>query len=101
MCIDNFAAISDSARASTEGLAGMLAAFARAGVVASADALGGNEFILLGCELVTASGLWRVQRKRFWRLHGALTYLLSSGVRVTGQEIERIIGHLLAACMLR
>ncbi|CAK0796885.1 unnamed protein product [Prorocentrum cordatum] len=71
--------------------------------VASVDqACDGSKAELLGCELGRTTGRWRIKPKRLWRLMGALDYLLDAkGRKVTGREVERVLGRIVAACTLR
>ncbi|CAK0825378.1 unnamed protein product, partial [Prorocentrum cordatum] len=88
--IDNFAVASvDRVRA--EGAAKVMReALAELGVASAIEACDGSKAELLG------------KPKRFWRLRGALDYLLEAKCReVTGHEVERVLGHIMAACMLR
>ena len=77
-------------------------ALAEHGAVSTVEIASGEKAELLGRELDRVSGRWRVRPKRFWRLMGALDYLLNAeGLKVSGRELERIPGRIVATCMLR
>ncbi|CAK0887725.1 unnamed protein product, partial [Prorocentrum cordatum] len=98
--IDNFAVASvDQVRA--EGAAQVTrGALAELGVVSTIEACDGSKAELLGCELDRTTGRWRIKPKRFWQLMGALDYLLEAkGRKVTGHEVECVLGRIVAACM--
>ena len=99
--IDNIAVLSGSPERAASAVAAMKAALPRKGVVSDLDPEPAERGELLGCELDLRSGCWQVVGRRLWRIYGALDYVLSKRARVTGQEIERLIGHLVAALMLR
>ena len=57
--------------------------------------------MLLGFELLKHVNMWRPTRKKFWRLAGALQWALRPGALLSGKEVERLTGHLVACFMLR
>ena len=56
---------------------------------------------MLGFEYVGHQRLWRPTHKKFWRVAKALEYVLGDGVTPSGQELERLTGHVVAMVMLR
>ncbi|CAK0873971.1 unnamed protein product [Prorocentrum cordatum] len=100
--IDNFAVASVDQGRGERAVQLMREALAELGVASAIEASDGSKAELLGCELDRSTGRWRIKPKRIWRLMGALDYLLEvKGRKVTGHEIERVLGHIVAACMLR
>ncbi|CAK0841047.1 unnamed protein product [Prorocentrum cordatum] len=99
--IDNFAVLSASPQRAAQAAYDMKAALAAKGVVSELDPQASEVGELLGCELDLRTGCWQVSGRRLWRLYGALEHLLSRRVKVSGQELERLIGHIVAAFMLR
>ncbi|CAK0904390.1 unnamed protein product [Prorocentrum cordatum] len=100
--IDNFAVASVDQWRAERAAQVMREALAELGVVSTIEATDGSKAELLGCELDRSTGRWRIKPKRFWRLMGALDYLLEvKGRKVAGHEIERVLGHIVAACVLR
>ncbi|CAK0796418.1 unnamed protein product, partial [Prorocentrum cordatum] len=100
--IDNFAVLSASPQRAAQAAYDMKAALAAKGVVSELDPQASEVGELLGCELDLRTGCWQVSGRRLWRLYGALEHLLSSRrVKVSGQELERLIGHIVAALMVR
>ncbi|CAK0880230.1 unnamed protein product [Prorocentrum cordatum] len=101
LCIDNFAALSQSPCRAATAVADMQAALAAKGVVSELDPAPAERGELLGCELDLQTGCWRALGRRLWRVYGALEYVLTGRAKVSGQELERLIGHLVSILMLR
>ncbi|CAK0874266.1 unnamed protein product, partial [Prorocentrum cordatum] len=100
--IDNIAVASVDQGRAERAVQVMREALAELGVASTIEASDGSKAELLGCELDRNTGHWRIKPKRFWPLMGALDYLLEvEGRKVTGHEIERVLGHIVAACVLR
>ena len=90
-------------QARAEGAARVMQeALAEYGVVSAIEVASTEKAELLGCELDLLSGRWRVRPNRFWRPMGAQDYLFNTkGWKVSGREMERVQGHIVAACALR
>ncbi|CAK0892485.1 unnamed protein product, partial [Prorocentrum cordatum] len=99
--IDNFAALSQSSDRAATAVADMQAALAAKGVVSELDPAPAGRGELLGCELDLQTGCWHVLGRRLWRVYGALEHVLSGRAKVSDQELERLIGHLVSILMLR
>ncbi|CAK0846803.1 unnamed protein product, partial [Prorocentrum cordatum] len=99
--IDNFAALSQSPSRAATAVADMQAALAAKGVVSELDTAPAERGELLGCELDLQTGCWCVLGRRLWRVYGALEHVLTGRAKVSGQELERLIGHLVSILMLR
>ncbi|CAK0793192.1 unnamed protein product, partial [Prorocentrum cordatum] len=99
--IDNFAVLSQSSNRAATAVADMQAALAAKGVVSELDPTPAGRGELLGCELDLQTGCWHVLGRRLWRVYGALECVLSGRAKVSGQELERLIGHLVSILMLR
>ena len=61
----------------------------------------GEEPVLLGNRFVRRASRWHPTNKRFWRISCATEFLLIPGTKVTGQEVEHYLGHLVSIVMLR
>ena len=61
----------------------------------------GDGLELLGFEFQPRQRLWRPTSKKFWRIKLALDFALTPGRRCSGEEIERLAGHLVAIMMVR
>ncbi|CAK0901538.1 unnamed protein product [Prorocentrum cordatum] len=99
--IDNFAVLSQSSVRAATAVADMQAALAAKGAVSELDPAPAGRGELLGCELDLQTGCWHVLGRRLWRVYGALEHVLSGRAKVSGQELERLIGHLVSILMLR
>ncbi|CAK0847428.1 unnamed protein product, partial [Prorocentrum cordatum] len=99
--IDNFAVLSQSSDRAATAVADMQAALAAKGVVSELDPAPARRGELLGCELDLQTGCWHVLGRGLWRVYGALEHVLSGRAKVSGQELERLIGHLVSILMLR
>ncbi|CAK0817209.1 unnamed protein product, partial [Prorocentrum cordatum] len=99
--VDNFAVLSQSSDRAATAVADMQAALAAKGVVSELDPAPAGRGELLGCELDLQTGCWHVLGRRLWRVYGALEHVLSGRAKVSGQELERLIGHLVSILMLR
>ncbi|CAK0851102.1 unnamed protein product, partial [Prorocentrum cordatum] len=99
--IDNFAVLSSSPGRAATAAKAMQSALAARGVVSELDPDSCERGELLGCELDLRTGCWQVLGRRLWRIYGALGHALGKRARVTGQELERLIGHLVSLLMLR
>ncbi|CAK0845448.1 unnamed protein product, partial [Prorocentrum cordatum] len=97
LCIDNFAAISTSREAALQVVNDMLGSFTSEGVRASLDL----DVVLLGFTLGSKAARWRPAPKKFWRVHGCISHLLEPGRRITGRQLERLVGHVVALLLLR
>ncbi|CAK0849230.1 unnamed protein product [Prorocentrum cordatum] len=95
--IDNFAAISTSRETALQVVNDMLDSFTSGGVKASLDL----DVALLGFTLDAKAARWRPAPKKFWRVHGCISHLLEPGRRVTGRQLERLAGHVVALLLLR
>ena len=97
--IDNYMTIGldrDSVQASTQK---MVDAFDKHGLRSVLDDDGDNpEF--LGFVLDRRRKRWRLKAARYWRLRLACRHVLT-GAPVTGKEIERLLGHIVSAMMLK
>ncbi|CAK0903898.1 unnamed protein product, partial [Prorocentrum cordatum] len=94
--IDNFVSIAQSKSVATSDVESMQSQLAGLGIAATLETseAGDNDFI--GFTLVGASGEWRPKANRFWRLKLAADYLLEVRPAITGQELERFVGHVTA-----
>ncbi|CAK0877830.1 unnamed protein product, partial [Prorocentrum cordatum] len=99
--IDNFAVLSQSPSRAATAVADMQAALAAKGVVSELDPAPAERGELLGRELDLQTGCWHVLGRRLWRVYGALEHVLAGRAKVSGQELERLIGHLVSILMLR
>ncbi|CAK0802959.1 unnamed protein product, partial [Prorocentrum cordatum] len=99
--IDNFAVLSQSPSRAATAVADMQAALAAKGVVSELDPAPAERGELLGCELDLQTGCWHVLGRRHWRVYGALEHVLAGRAKVSGQELERLIGRLVSILMLR
>ncbi|CAK0899810.1 unnamed protein product [Prorocentrum cordatum] len=99
--IDNFAVLSQSPSRAATAVADMQAALAAKGAVSELDPAPAERGELLGCELDLQTGCWYVLGRRLWRVYGALEHVLTGRAKVSGQELERLIGHLVSILMLR
>ena len=80
----------------------MQEALAERGAVSTIKVASTEKAELPGCELDLFFGRGRVRPIFVWRLAGPLDYLLNTKCRmVSGREMERILGHIVAACMLK
>ncbi|CAK0888496.1 unnamed protein product, partial [Prorocentrum cordatum] len=95
--IDNFAAISTSRETALQVVNDMLDSFTSEGVEASLDL----DVVLLGFTLDAKAARWRPAPKKFWRVHGCISHLLEPGRRITGRQLERLVGHVVALLLLR
>ncbi|CAK0844517.1 unnamed protein product [Prorocentrum cordatum] len=95
--IDNFAAISTSRETALQVVNDMLGSFTSEGVRASLDL----DVVLLGFTLDSKAARWRPAPKKFWRVHGCISHLLEPGRRITGRQLERLVGHVVALLLLR
>ncbi|CAK0817021.1 unnamed protein product, partial [Prorocentrum cordatum] len=101
LCIDHFAVLSQSPSRAATAVADMQAALAAKGAVSELDPAPAERGELLGCELDLQTGCWHVLGRRLWRAHGALEHVPTGRAKVSGQELERLIGHLVSILMLR
>ncbi|CAK0819295.1 unnamed protein product, partial [Prorocentrum cordatum] len=99
--IDNFAVLSSSPDRAATAVKAMQSALAARGVVSELDPDSCERGELLGCELDLRTGCWQVLGRRLWRIYGPLGHALGKRARVAGQELERLIGHLVSLLMLR
>ncbi|CAK0911511.1 unnamed protein product, partial [Prorocentrum cordatum] len=95
--IDNFAAISTSRETALQVVNDMLGSFTSEGVRASLDL----DVALLGFTLDSRAARWRPAPKKFWRVHGCISHMLEPGRRITGRQLERLMGHVVALLLLR
>ncbi len=99
--IDNFCALALSEEDSRRFTRQMVDCLSAAGIFADFDATDDDHYALLGFRLAHASGHWELTDKKFWRLVGALDHVLAPNSLMTGREAEVLIGHAVAALMLR
>ncbi|CAK0822786.1 unnamed protein product [Prorocentrum cordatum] len=94
--IDNFVSLSQSKSVATSDVLGMQSRLADLGIASTLESseAGGNDFI--GFTLLGSSGEWRPKASRFWRSKLASDYLLEARPSITGQELERFVGHVTA-----
>ena len=65
-------------------------------VVSHLDPFNPSGGTLLGYGLLGNRGQWRPTRNKFWILTFALRFVTDIRARVTGREIEKLVGHLIA-----
>ncbi|CAK0870750.1 unnamed protein product [Prorocentrum cordatum] len=90
------ACLSDSS-AAAKVVNDMLDSFTSEGVRASLDL----DVVLLGFTLDSKAARWRPAPEKFWRVHGCISHLLEPGWRITGRQLERLAGHVVALLLLR
>jgi len=90
--VDNFGVIGRSHEGVRQALEGLCDVMSSQGLVMHEKELSSNSVEVLGVTLDCASRCTRASGKRFWRVRGALRYLLWKG-RCTGSCLEVIVGH--------
>eukprot|EP00959_Pyramimonas_sp_CCMP1952_P132851 2777437-Pyramimonas_sp.AAC.1 len=78
-------------------VAEMLEALTSEGAKASLDL----DVVLLGFTLDSKTARRRPAPKKFWRAHGCIQLLLEPGRHITGRQMERLAGHIVALLLLR
>ncbi|CAK0836023.1 unnamed protein product [Prorocentrum cordatum] len=101
--IDNFASIGPTRARPDAATADVIASLADAGVKADMDPNSGTFGVhdLLGFSLVEHRATWALSARKFWKVKGALDYMVSSSQGFTGAEMERLLGHLGSCFLLR
>ncbi|CAK0886571.1 unnamed protein product, partial [Prorocentrum cordatum] len=95
--IDNLAGISTSRSTARQVVKDMLDTFTTEGVRATLDLDDAH----LGFTLDSKAARWRPASKKFWRAHGCIQYLLEARRCITGRQLERLVGHVVALLLLR
>ena len=99
--IDNFAVLGLD-RAGCQRLAAELkAALSKYGIISELETDPAKENTFLGFELNAAANTWVPAPRKFWRIAGALRHVCSAEHACTGQELERLVGHVVALCCIR
>lgn len=99
--IDNFAVLSAKEKVASDGLGEMLEKLRAQGIRCKVDEPKDESVEILGLALDARSGIWRPNGRKFWRINGALNWLVSERRRVSGREVEKLLGHLTCMMMLR
>ncbi|CAK0900803.1 unnamed protein product, partial [Prorocentrum cordatum] len=101
--IDNFASIGPTRARPDAATADMITSLADAGVKSdmgpSSGTFGAHD--LLGFSLVERRATWALSARKFWKIKGALDYVVSSSQGFAGAEMERLLGHLVSCFLLR
>ncbi|CAK0868103.1 unnamed protein product, partial [Prorocentrum cordatum] len=101
--IDNFASIGPTRARPDAATAEMITPLADAGVKADMDPNSGTFGVhdLLGFSSVEHRATWALSARKFWKIKGALDYVVSSSQGFAGAEMERLLGHLVSCFLLR
>ncbi len=94
--IDNFAVIADSAETAAGVVDEMESVFASHDIEVARDLDAEGDGKLLGFQLDRVAGECRPTAKRYWKIADALDHIHAPGTRVTGKEVERLLGHLVS-----
>ena len=98
--IDNYAVMGKSQEVVEELVSEMGAKFGQPGIQAVRDEKVGREGQLLGFVLDRNLKEWRPSPKRYWKIAFALDWVLGPSSKVTGREVEKLLGHLVSVMML-
>eukprot|EP00971_Amphidinium_carterae_P060409 1195493-Amphidinium_carterae.1 len=55
----------------------------------------------IGLELDQQKHVWTVKSGRFWRLVKGLQFVLNTNRKLTGRQVERLVGHITSVLLLR
>ena len=99
--IDNYAALATCKEEATILTSRMRDSLARRGIVSALSHHESAVQTLLGFDWLPHGRQWRPSGRKYWKLWHALDYLSEPGRMATGREVERIIGHFVAAAMIR
>eukprot|EP00971_Amphidinium_carterae_P243555 4836713-Amphidinium_carterae.1 len=55
----------------------------------------------IGLQLDPHKHVWKIKAKRFWRLVKGLQHVLNTNCRLTGRQVERLVGHITSVLLLR
>ena len=101
MYVDNFAVIAEARTVAQPGLEAMLEALSSHGIAAASEDQPPLQADFLGFRLDCRKKTWRLRPQKFWVLTRALEATQKQGFRCTGREVERLLGHIVHAFMLR
>eukprot|EP00971_Amphidinium_carterae_P329560 6462107-Amphidinium_carterae.1 len=96
--IDNFAVLSLDESLSRERLDGMVKNLALRGIVSHKDDQSEG---FIGLQLDPYRYVWTVKTRRFWRLVRGLQHVLNTNRKLTGRQVERLVGHITSVLLLR
>jgi hypothetical protein len=98
--IDNFAALGLDRELTLARRDDVQRALADAGVVSNVEANVSGDGLLLGFRLCEGR-CWETALHRFWKVALAVRWALRAGSRLSGKELERLVGHLVPILCLR
>lgn len=99
--IDNYACLNVSRERAEGEATRMKEALAAVGIVSDTEDVQVASDTFLGFELNVQAASWRPAPARFWKIVHALDFALTLGRCVTGAEVERLPGHVLATRLLK